>query len=72
MKRILFFSFCFLLTVLTEKVDAQLILPVRNLQVDNALTANWDAPRKMLLAQDFEGVAFPPAGWHERTNHAVG
>lgn len=70
--RILFLGICLLSVLLTTNVNAQLLLPVRNLQVDYTQTASWDAPRKTILTQDFEGVAFPPAGWQERTNHALG
>lgn len=72
MNRILFFGICFLSVLLTVKVNAQLLLPVRNLQAHYFLNTSWDAPRKTILTQDFEGVTFPPTGWQERTNHAVG
>jgi hypothetical protein len=54
------------------KVNAQLLLPVRNLQADYFLNTSWDAPRITILTQDFEGNTFPPTGWQERTNHAIG
>jgi hypothetical protein len=72
MNRILFFCICLFSVLLTVKVNAQLLLPVRNLQADYFLNTSWDAPRKTILTQDFEGVTFPPTGWQERTNHAVG
>jgi hypothetical protein len=72
MNRILFFGISLLSVLLTVKVNAQLLLPIRNLQADSYLNTSWDAPRKTILTQDFEGVTFPPSGWQERTNHAVG
>ena len=72
MNRILFFGICLLSVLLTGKVNAQLLLPVRNLQAHYFLNTSWDAPRKTILTQDFEGGTFPPSGWQERTNHAVG
>ena len=39
-------------------------LPPYNFHVDSvSLLATWEAPKIILLEEDFEGDAFPPAGW---------
>jgi hypothetical protein len=39
-------------------------LPPFNFRVDsNTLLATWEAPKIVLLDEDFEGDDFPPAGW---------
>jgi hypothetical protein len=39
-------------------------LPPFNFQVDSTtLLATWEAPKIVLLDEDFEGETFPPAGW---------
>jgi hypothetical protein len=40
------------------------LFPPHNLFVDDrSVIASWDAPRGILLNEDFEGITFPPVGW---------
>ncbi len=42
--------------------------PPRNLQFDTlTLVATWEAPRRVLLDEHFEGTVFPPANWQDTT-----
>ncbi len=54
-------------------IHAQQLIPPRNVHVDDlSLVASWDAPRMTLLAEDFEGNLFPPAGWQMHTHNPTG
>lgn len=72
MKRLLFLSISLICLLTGNNSVAQIILPVRNLNVGYDLTTNWEGPRKTLLTQDFEDGTFPPAGWQATSNSVVG
>lgn len=62
----------FLLTITATFVlfnaSAQNLPPPRNLQFDTlTLVATWEAPRRVLLDEHFEGTVFPPANWQDTT-----
>ncbi len=45
----------------------------RNLYVDDlTLVATWDEPLAIAVIEDFEGAAFPPAGWQTLTQGTTG
>jgi hypothetical protein len=45
----------------------------RNLYVDDlTLVATWDEPLAIAVIEDFEGAAFPPAGWQAITQNTNG
>jgi len=47
------------------------LFPPHNLFVDDvALVAHWDAPRGVLIDEDFAGSTFPPAGWQATSQGA--
>jgi hypothetical protein len=62
----------FLLTITASFIwfttSAQNYPPPRNLQFDTlTLVATWEAPRRILLDEHFEGTVFPPANWQDTT-----
>ena len=62
----------FLLTITASFIvfnaSAQDFPPPRNLQFDTlTLVATWEAPRRVLLDEHFEGAVFPPAYWQDTT-----
>jgi hypothetical protein len=62
----------FLLTITASFIwfttSAQNFPPPRNLQFDTlTLVATWEAPRRVMLDEHFEGTVFPPANWQDTT-----